>query len=170
MYEFSPKPHRIREKVWMSICLFMGVLAYGFGQILSYPILYQLFSVVMLALAVLITVRYLLRDYLYRVELSENGSEDLTVIETVGKRRTVVCRVSVREIVNILPATEIKERQVLRAWQKKGIYRYTPLMRSKSSLFLEIFDEEKTYFLEIYADSDLILLLKELKKQYLSNE
>lgn len=171
MYEFAPKPKRIREKLWMSVCLFFGVLSYGFGQILPYPMACQLLSVILLTAAVLITVRYLLRDYIYCIDVDENGEAvQLTVVEALERRRTVVCRVSVTDIGQILLATEVANAVSRQEIKKKGLYRYLSQMRSDQSVFLEILDHEKNYFLEIFADQQLISVLKQQKKQYLSDE
>lgn len=171
MYEFAPKPKKLKEKLWMSVCLFFGVLAYSFGQILPYPMACQLLSVILLTGAVLITVRYLLRDYIYRVDVDEDGEPiRLVIVEVMGKRRTVVSRVSMTEIGQILPRGELGAKKDVRSLQKKGVYRYLSLMGSEKSTFLELLDDEKCAFLEIQADAQLISILNGCKKQYLSDK
>ena len=171
MYEFAPKAKKIREKIWMSVCLFFGVLSYSFGQILPYPMACQLLSVILLTGAVLITVRYLLRDYVYCVEVDAEGAPaDLVIVEVMGKRRTVVSRVRVAGIGQILLGREIASKKDLRGLQKKEIYRYISQMSRSESVFLEILDDEKCTFLEICADSQLISILEGCKKQYLSDK
>ena len=171
MYEFTPAPKRTGEKLWMSVCLLLGAASYGFGQILPYPVVYQLLAVILFTVSVTISVRYLLRDYVYRVEADDRGiSTDLIVTEVMGRRRTVVCRISVDQIGQILSATEVAAQKSHRSIKKKGLYRYVSQMGSNGSAFLEILDDEKVYFLEIYADQALISLLKAQKKQYLSDE
>ena len=170
MYEFAPKPKRTREKLWMSVCLLFGVLSYGFGQILPYPMACQLLSIILLTAAVMITVRYLLRDYSYRLDEGEGDLAELTVTETMGRRRTVVCRVSVADIGQILVGPEDVNAVSRRKMKKKGLYRYLSQIRSDQSVFLEILDDGNRYFLEILADQRLISMLKQHKKQYLSNE
>ena len=170
MYEYAPKPRRIREKIWMSGCLFSGMLSYGFGQILPYPVFYQLFAVIALTGAVLITVRYLLRDYLYRVEVSENGdSADFIITEQMGRRRDVVCRISVSDIVEMIPVSDFSSRELSEKVKKRTFYRYVSQFQPENAYLLEIFDDEKTYFLEICGDERLIFILSERKKQYLSD-
>ena len=170
MYEYAPKLKKLREKIWMSVCLFFGVLLYGFGQILPYPILYQLISVLLLTAAVLITVRYLLRDYIYRVTVKEDGSADFTITEVMGKRKTVVCRISVGEIQEITPLLGLSPKEISQKCGKAVLYRYVSQWKPSSPYLLEIFDDEKSYFLEISADQGLVDLLLDLKKQYLSDK
>lgn len=170
MYEYAPQPRRIREKIGMSVCLIFGMLSYGFGQILPYPVFYQLFAVFALTVSILITVRFLLRDYVYRVSPSENGEFfDFTVTEVMGKRRVVMCRISVEDIGEITPASTLSSRELSEKIQKRPFYRYVSQWKPKNAYLLEIFDDEKTYFLEICADDGLILALSQQKKQYLSD-
>lgn len=170
MYEYAPKSRRIREKIGMSVCLILGMLSYGFGQILTYPFLYQLFAVFALTVSILITVRFLLRDYVYRVSSLENGERlDFTVTEVMGKRRMVMCRVAVSDIGEITPVSRLSSRELSEKIQKRPFYRYVSQWKPQNAYLLEIFDDEKTYFLEICADDGLILALSEQKKQYLSD-
>lgn len=170
MYEFSPKPKRLREKLWMSVCLFFGVLSYSLGSFLPYPMASQLLSVVLLTVAVLITVRYLMRDYIYRLAADEEGNpRELIVTEVMGKRRTVVCRVWTADVVQIRLGKET-DKNWRHSLKKQGIYRYVSQMQSENSAFLEILDDGKSYFLEIEADQQLISLLQPQKKQYLSDK
>ncbi len=170
MYEYAPKPRKLREKIRMSVCLFFGVLLYGFGQILPYPMLCQFASVALLTAAVLITVRFLLRDYVYRVSIGEDGSTaDLTVAEIMGKRNTVVCRVSVSEIRGITPISALSSKEIKNKCGKSPLYRYVSQWKPADAYLLEIFDEEKNYFLEISADQRLLDLLSDSEKQYLSD-
>ena len=170
MYEFAPKPRRVKEKIWMSLCFVFGAVSYGFGQILPYPVVCQLFAVSLFTAAVLIVVRYLMRDYVYCMETDSDGTAtDLVIVELMGKRRTVVCRVSVMDIGRILPATEVANRKAFQQMKEKGVYRYLSRMKSENSTFLEILDDEKNYFLEIETVPQLISMVEDLKKQFLSD-
>ena len=170
MYEYAPRLKKTREKIWASVCLLMGAVAYGFGELLPYPALYQLLAVGSLAAAILITVRYLLRDYIYRiVPVEDGGRMDLTVVEVMGKRRTVVCRVSVSDIQTIKPISEISRQKMSDRKGNAPLYRYVSEFHPSNAYFLEILDDEKTYFLEICADSELISIIEACKKQYLSD-
>ena len=171
MFEFAPKPSRIKEKLWMSLCFVFGTVSYGFGQILPYPMVCQLFAVALFTAAVLIMVRYLMRDYVYCVETDADGMDaELVIVETMGKRRTVVCRVAVTDIVGIFSATDVANLKKLKPMKAKGIYRYLSQMKSENSTFLEILDDGKSSFLEIETIPDLIAMLQESKKQFLSDK
>ena len=169
MHEFSPKPKKIKEKIIMSISLLLGAVSYGVGTLLPYPALYQLFTVFCLTVAVLITVRYLLRDYIYRVIPKDDGTLDLTVTEIMGKKRTVVCRVLVEDIKAIIPLAAIPRKELSKKYKGKPLYRYVSELQPQEAYLLEIFDERMPYYLEISADKTLIALLKFDEKQYLSD-
>ena len=170
MYEYIPKLNKSREKIWLGVCMIVGALAYGVGNLLPYPALYQLLSVAAFVVAVLISVRYLLRDYIYRITPKSDGEgADLTVVEVMGKRRSVVCRVSVSDIQSVTSLTERRRQKMSNSCEKIAVYRYVSEFQPQNAWLLEVLDDEKTYFLEICADSELISLLEDLKKQYLSD-
>ena len=169
MHEFAPKPKKTKEKIIMSVSLLLGAVSYGVGTLLPYPALYQLFTVLCLTAAVLITVRYLLRDYIYRVMLKEDGALDLTVTEIMGKKRTVVCRISAEDIKAITPLAVVSRKELYKKCKGKPLYRYVSELQPQEVYLLEIFDERTPYYLEISADKTLIALLKSDEKQYLSD-
>ncbi|MBR7099094.1 MAG: hypothetical protein IKC59_06735 [Clostridia bacterium] len=163
MYEYSPSPKKATEKLLMGLCLLIGAVLYGFGQILPYPAIYQLLATACFAAVVIVTVRFLLRDYTYSVIEGEDGAVDLTVTEIMGRKRAVVCRVAIAEIGRIEP---LKKHS--KADPKRAVYRYVSEFKPKDAYLLEILDEYEPYNLVICADETLIALLESNKKQYLS--
>lgn len=163
MYEYTPNSQKSTEKLLMGLCLILGAVSYGFGQILPYPALYQLFATACFAAVVIVTVRYLLRDYTYSVIEGEDGTHDLTVTEIMGKKRAVVCRVALADIGGVEPITQKNKTAT-----KRAVYRYVSEIKPRDAYLLEILDEREPYHLVICADETLLALLKENKKQYLS--
>ena len=163
MHEYSPKSQKSTEKLLMGFCLLLGAVSYGFGQILPYPALYQLLAVACFAATVIVTVRFLLRDYTYCVIENGDGTWELTVTEIMGKKRAVVCRVAIAEIGRIEPLKSASKTD-----PKRAVYRYVSEMKPKDVYLLEILDEDAPYDLVICADETLLALLKNNKKQYLS--
>ena len=170
MYEYAPRLKKTREKIWVSVCLLLGAVAYGFGNLLPYPVLYQLLAVGLLAAAILITVRYLLRDYIYCVTPSKDGEDlDLTVVEVMGKKRTVVCRVSVADIQSVTRVTDRRGQKTSDSQRKTPVYRYVSELQPQNACLLLVLDNKNSYFLEICANEELISVLEGFKKQYLSD-
>jgi hypothetical protein len=117
--------------------------------------------------AVLVTVRYLLRDYVYCVREDENGEADeLTVIEIMGKKQTVMCRVSLRDVGRILPRSVFLQ---LKMQRENTVYRYVTEMFPKDGYFVEILNQDQDFFIELCADDVLIDLIQSHKKQDLSD-
>jgi len=167
MYEFAPKLKKNRERIVMSVCLLLSALSYGVSEFLPYPALYQLFAVILLTVAILVTVRYLLRDYVYCVREDENGEADeLTVVEIMGKKQTVTCRVSLRDVGRILPRSVFVQSKMQR---KNTVYRYVSEMFPKDGYFVEILNQDQEFFIELCADDMLIELMQSCKKQDLSD-
>lgn len=85
----------------------VGLFALSFGNV-PFPALAQLGAVCMLAGAIYLYSVYLLRDYTYAIEYSgifdATGAElyDLVVVEEVGRKQRVVCRLSMQQIEQVV--------------------------------------------------------------------
>ena len=103
-----------------------------------------------------IAARYLLRRYIYRVAPCENGGEtlDLTVIEIVGKRRRVLCRISLDDIEEITREHAQKKRGDERFFQ------YTDEIYSPSFCVLTVRDGSARCRIQMMADETLFHILK----------
>ena len=153
LYEFEPSLKKIREKIVMSVCLLLSSLAYGVSNFLPYPALYQLLAVILLTVAVLMIVRYLLRDYVYAIHADESGEvREFVIVEVMGKKQSVVCRVSLADVDNMLPRADFLKSERRRQME---IYRYVSEMFPENAFYLEIANEEKRFFVEVLADRTL---------------
>lgn len=167
MYEFAPKLKKTREKIVMSVCLLLSSIAYGVSGFLPYPALYQILTVLLLTVAVLVIVRYLLRDYVYYIREDDNGgASELTVVEWMGKKQTVVCRVSLDEVENVFPRTVFAQSGMRRG---NEIYRYVSELFPENGFFVEVLSGEKQFFVEICADRTLVDLISSYKRKDLSD-
>jgi hypothetical protein len=166
LYEFMPTVKKIREKIVMSVCLLLSSLAYGVSNFLPYPVLYQLFAVILLTVAVLMIVRYLLRDYVYAIHADENGEAcELVIVEVVGKKQTVVCRLPLSDVKGMLPRAAFLKSEDRR---QAEIYRYVSEMLPENAFYLEISSEEKRFYVEILADRTLEGLISSRHEQDLT--
>lgn len=101
LYEFTPK------KNTKKLGMITGVLIIGaavlmlstilFGEKMSYRWTIQLLSLLMLAVGVFITARYIMKSYSYAV-IEDNGQLDLTVTEMQGRHTVTVCRIALNGI------------------------------------------------------------------------
>ena len=167
MYECSPKPKLLKEKLTVGALALLAAISYGCGNWLPVPVVYQLLAVLCLTWAVFWADRYLLRDY--STALSEDGDRRLvlTVTELHGKRRTAVARFLAHEIKSVMPS----EAETIRRLCKQGrsVYRYVSELCPKEAYLLEAESNGQTFWVEFYADETLIGMLEEGKKQYLSD-
>ena len=166
LYEFEPRLKKIREKIVMSVCLLLSSLSYGVSGFFPYPALYQLLAVILLTVAVLVIVRYLLRDYVYAIHADEDGDGcELVIVEILGKKQTVVCRVSLADVEKMLPRNIYLQT---RSKQKTEVYHYVSEMFPEHAFYLEASNGEKYFFVEILADQGLSQLISSYKKQDLT--
>ena len=162
MYEYQPKLSKQKERILTLLLGVSGVLLFAVSQIygVPFPAFVQLFGVLLLGGAIIIASRYLLRDFCYtvapRADASLDAPQDLTVTELCGKRRRVVCILSVAEILDATPCTA--ENKQMRRAQMSGatVYRYVASLWEGDVWLLEVRHDEMRFFLEIHADKRLI--------------
>ena len=138
-----------------AVCLFGGSLL---GSLKGITEIIGLFA---LAFAVLVASRYLLKDYVYRLEEAENGDVDLTVTELQGKRRVTVCRIGLSAVEEIL--TETPETRKAMKERLKGMKRYDyciDLVPSRS-LYLLFRDRDETVSVRLIPDERMERILLE---------
>ena len=158
MYEYFPKGPKKREFAVLTGLLGGGFFVFGFSKIpnLPFPGMLQLLSVIMMTGAVIVLTRYLLRDFCYRIDLSEgSGAPDFTVTEYCGKRISVVCRISLNDVVEVRPITAKEGRSLAKERKGRRVYDYTCLMDPENLYLLTIRDGEDLYDVRIVADAEL---------------
>ncbi len=164
MYEYAPKPKRRREKLILALSLIFGALSFAFSlfEWMLYPAVCQLAAVGFFTVSVVMLSRYLLRDYVYRVEprgWDEDGPLDLTVTEIYGKRRQVVCRVALSDIRESVRVNAENRKSLAKATKGKRLFVYTPEMGDGEAVLLTVSDGDTQYFVKICADEGLFSAL-----------
>ena len=95
-YTCAPKSRSRRAYLYVLGCVLLSVV---FGTVpifvdVPYGPIWLFAALFLLTAAQLITVRYLVRRYVYRFVEREDGEFDFVVLEISGKRTLCVCRVS----------------------------------------------------------------------------
>ena len=160
---FAPQEPKKREKT-----LFWGLLILGLGATLVaripeilFPAGLQMVGAVALVCAAMIFTQCLLRRYVYRVEMGENGTAttgypDFTVTEYTGNRMRVVCRISVDEVESVERITPENKERLTKEMQGHPRYRYTGVLFSENVYLLRIRGSGEYTYLQILANKDLI--------------
>lgn len=158
MYEYFPKDPKKKE-LWILLGLLgTGFFLYGISQIpgLPVPAVLQLLSVILMGGVVIVLTRYLLRDFCYRIEARDGFDvPDLTVTEYCGRRITVVCRISLNDIIEVRAMTAKEARTLAKAQKGRLVYDYTCRMDPDNLYLLSVRDGEKSYDIRIVADAGL---------------
>ena len=159
MYEYAPALPKKKERLIAILSLLLGLLMFGFSQIggIPFPVIYQLVGIAFLAVFIIFISRYLMRRYVYTVESRGEGlPPDFIVTEYYGRRITVVCRISVSDIEEVIPITR-ENRQELRAKQTGRLfYDYTADLFSKNRYLITVTDGEHRFCARILADDGLL--------------
>ncbi len=162
MYEYVPNPSRLREKITVSIAGILAAVLYVVSTLPKtvFAWAFQLGAILCLTLAILITTRYLLRNFAYRVEPAEYGDGmDFVILETYGKRITTVCRISLDDIRKAEPWNEKTKSAWKNEMKGKRVYRYAPELFARNATVVCIEESDATSFLLISADPQLLRIL-----------
>ena len=102
LYEYAPKKD-IKRLSLTTIAAFAGaavmVLVTVMFPEMAYKWAVQLISIGLIAVGIFFTSRYIMRSYVYRVEVfDENEGPELTVTEIQGRHIITVCRLTLSSI------------------------------------------------------------------------
>ena len=161
MYEYAPRSPKSREKRLFLVCLAPALLLLLLSLLPQTPVphLCRLLGVCMAVASAWIASRYLLRRYSYRVAPREDGvdSLDLTVTEIYGRRRRVVCRISLADIEAV--ARENREKQNTRVGAER-YFQYTDVIDSSFFCLLTVRDGNLLCRIRLMADDTLYHILQ----------
>lgn len=158
MYQYAPKPKKQTEKLICVLLVFLATFCYTASVLFEvlFPALLQLLSFVCLTVAIFFASGYLLRSYVYRIEENPNSSTpDFTVTELCGKRRTVVCRVSLEEIVMVEPLTAANQKALSQKTRENPRYDYTATLSPEGACWLTVMQNGTPVSVKILTDEGL---------------
>lgn len=95
-YTYAPKNRSRRAYLYILGCVCASVILWTvpFLWATPYAVVWFFGACFILTCALLITTRYLIRRYVYRLVRADDGGFDFVVLEISGKRTTCVCRIS----------------------------------------------------------------------------
>ena len=170
MYEYTPNRKKGREIITSLLLLGFGVVVYYVSLIpkVPYPVLFQIITVMLAAVAVLIVGKFVLRSYTYRVEPRERDDDpnahDFVIIEHYGRRSTVVCRIGTEQIRNLVRPSKANRNELARQMKGRKIYRYTAEFAPPDLCVVEANadpnEDAEVICLKICADNSLLSLLQ----------
>ena len=155
MYLYHPKFQKKKEKLLAWFLVALGVALYVASQFPGVPVpgLVQILGVGSLAGCILIVSMYVLRSYSYELVENEEGKTDFIITEHYSRRKMVVCRVGVEDIVSVtlLDPSWKKEKQT--------VYTYTGILFDENRYLVEMNTHGEHIFVIICADETLLKLL-----------
>lgn len=155
MYEYAPQFEKKAEKWLVAALVSVAALLFGTSMtgIVPYPAFFQLGATACLAVGIVIVSGCLLKSYVYTVE---EGS-DFVITEQTGRRRTVVCRVSVASVESVTPITKDKTEKTE---EKEGRrFNYTGTLFCGEKYDVRVREQGETFSVRICADAGLIARL-----------
>jgi len=161
IYEYAPQLAKKRERL---LCIFLPILgaALFFASVfpgMPLPWLVQMLAIGCFGATVMILSLCLMRSYVYTVEEGTGGNPDFIITEYYGRRRTVVCRVALSDVLSVSPYGEETKKMLA---EKKGAsrcYVYTGALFDCSQYLLDVEAHGERFFLRICADKELLRVL-----------
>ena len=156
MYLYHPKFQKKKEKLLAWFLVALGVVLYITSRYPKAPIpgVLQIIGVCALAGSILIVSMYILRSYSYEIiEGEEEGKRDFLITEHYSRRKTVVCRVGLSDVVSVVPYDQNRKKE------KNTVYTYTGILFDEKRYLLEMQANGEHFFVIICADETLLNLL-----------
>jgi hypothetical protein len=155
MYVYSPKFEKKKEKLLSLFLAVLGVALYFASQFPGAPVpgVIQILGVGCLAGAILLISMCVLRSYSYEVVEDEEGKHDFVITEYYSRRKTVVCRTALADVVSVVPLDP--------NWKKgkETLYTYTGVLFDEKRYLVEMNTHGEHLFVIICADEALLDLL-----------
>ena len=157
MYAYHPKFQKKKEKILTWFLVALGVVLYITSQYPAAPVpgILQILGVCSLAGSILIVSMCILRSYSYEiVEGEEEGTRDFVITEHYSRRKTVVCRVGLGDVVSV--------KELDPKWKKKkenALYTYTGILFDEKRYLVEMQAHGEHFFVIICADETLLNFL-----------
>ncbi len=131
---------------------------------MPYPWLLQTVGVCFLVGAILLLTQCLSIRYSYAIDQREGElslqDHELVVTRFSGRRMTVVCRVPVQDIYEVMLVNRQNRRERRELTRGKNYYRYTACLFADSQVLLALREGEKVAYVQILADDHLISLVR----------
>ena len=164
MYAYHPQFKKKKEKLLAWFLVALGVVLYITSQYPAAPIpgVLQIVGIGSLAGSILLVSMCILRSYSYEIIEGEEGeTRDFVITEHYSRRKTVVCRVGLDEVVAIVPFEESAQQKVKAKKGKEKVYTYTGVLFDEKRYCVQICTQGEQIFVIICADEALVKFLTE---------
>lgn len=159
MYAYHPQFKKKKEKLLAWFLVALGVVLYITSQYPGAPIpgVLQIVGIGSLAGSILLVSMCILRSYSYEiVEGEEEGTRDFVITEHYSRRKTVVCRVGLGDVISV--------KELDPKWKKEkesALYTYTGILFDEKRYLVEMQAHDEHFFVIICADEALVKFLTE---------
>ena len=155
MYAYHPKFQKKKEKLFSLAMAVLGVVLYASSQIPNAPLpgIIQILGVCALAGSILLISMCILRSYSYELVRGEGEEADFVITEYYSRRKTVVCRVGLDDVISVVPYDPNWKKE------KNTVYSYTGVLFDEKRYLLEMQAHGEHFYVIICADETLLKLL-----------
>lgn len=161
MYEYHPQFKKKKEKLLACFLAALGVVLYFSARIpgVLIPGVIQILAVCSFAGSILVISMCVLRSYSYQLTEGEDGRIDFLITEFYSRRKTVVCRVGLDEVISVAEIDTSKQGKAKSEKEKEKVYTYTGVLFDEKRYRVEICTQNERIFVIICADQTLLDIL-----------
>ncbi len=161
MYEYKPSYSKKKECLASCILALLAVLLLALSRLqgILFPALIQAAAVLLLAGAVLLLSRFVLRSYVYRIEQGDNGERLLVILETVGKRTRTVCRLSTAYVTDALTLTDENRAREKKRRHGEMVWHYYAEWKASDLCAVRMQTPDESFWILLQGDKTLLTLL-----------
>lgn len=161
MYEYAPQFVKKKEKRLTYGFLGLAAVLFAASMIpgLPLPWVLQLLAVFAIVPMVSIFSLCLSRRYVYTVSAEEGRAPDFVITEYYGRRRAVVCRISVASVKQVLPWERGVREKIGATAPDVQFFSYTGVLFGEGQYALFAEESGVSFLLRICADDGLLRAL-----------
>jgi hypothetical protein len=141
-YTVIPKPQNRIAMTISAVCFAVALIGmYGSNMTTFYPSVLQAIGLAALVASIYMLTRAQVK-YVYSIEPDDRNPEedDLVIARLQGKRRTVVCRLAVKDVREIDVATAENQKELASKYHADTVHNYCPEILPARSAYLHFED------------------------------
>jgi hypothetical protein len=141
-YSVVPKPQNRIAMTISAVCFAVALIGiYGSQAVSAYPVVLQAIGLAALVASIYMLTRAQVK-YIYAIEPDDTNPEenDLVIARLQGKRRTVVCRLAVKDVREIDVATAENKKALADKYHGDVVHNYCPELLPARSAYLHFED------------------------------
>ena len=155
MIAYKPEKNNALPIALCIACMACGITLFALGNFgIGWRLGQQVAAVVLLVVAIEVTTKYILTDYVYEIS-TEHGTPDLIVTKIGGNRSMAVCNIGADSVVCIEKRGKLREFEEQHG-RMDVRYNYISNLRAENVIWVHFIHNEKKALVAIEASDEFL--------------